>query len=114
MDEASYGDSVFHVQIVTEQQIAEMQDYARQYGVRSFKFYMSGIPGIVKSVTDDVLFAGFKQVASIGADVVACVHCEPGALIERARDELVARKPEGTLAHWQGATPTAAAALPIP
>ncbi|MBV8110258.1 MAG: hypothetical protein JO012_10890, partial [Hyphomicrobiales bacterium] len=97
MDETSYVDSVFHLQIFTAQQIAEMPHYARQYGVRSFKFYMSGIPGIVNSVTDDVLFAGFKQVAAIGADVVACVHCETGALIERARDELVARKPKGTL-----------------
>jgi len=113
MDETSYVDSVFHLQIFTEQQIAEMPDYARQYGVRSFKFYMSGIPGIVKSVTDDVLFAGFKQVASIGPDVVACVHCETGALIERARDELVARKPEGTLADWEDAHPAVAEALAI-
>ena len=36
MDETSYVDSVFHLQIFTEQQIAEMPDYARQYGVRSF------------------------------------------------------------------------------
>ena len=113
MDETSYVDSVFHLQIFTEQQIAEMPDYARQYGVRSFKFYMSGIPGIVKSVTDDVLFAGFKQAASIGADVVACVHCETGALIERARNELLARKPEGTLADWEDAHPAVAEALAI-
>jgi dihydropyrimidinase len=113
MDEMSYVDSVFHLQIFTDQQIAEMPDYARQYGVRSFKFYMSGIPGIVNSVSDDVLFAGFKQAASIGADVVACVHCETGALIERARKELVARKPEGTLADWEDAHPAVAEALAI-
>jgi len=113
MDEISYVDSVFHLQIFTEQQIAEMPDYARQYGVRSFKFYMSGIPGIVNSVTDDVLFAGFKQAAAIGADVVACVHCETGALIERARNDLLARKPEGTLADWEDAHPAVAEALAI-
>jgi dihydropyrimidinase len=113
MDEMSYVDSVFHLQIFTEQQIAEMPDYARQYGVRSFKFYMSGIPGIVNSVSDDVLFAGFKQAASIRADVVACVHCETGALIERARKELLARKPQGTLADWEDAHPAAAEALAI-
>jgi dihydropyrimidinase len=113
MDEVSYVDSVFHLQIFTEQQIAEMPDYARQYGVRSFKFYMSGIPGIVNSVTDDVLYDGFKQVASIGADVVACVHCETGALIARARRELPARKPEGTLADWEDAHPAVAEALAI-
>jgi dihydropyrimidinase len=113
MDEASYADSVFHLQIFTEQQIAEMPDYAQQYGVRSFKFYMSGIPGIVNSVTDDVLFEGFERVASIGADVVACVHCETGALISRARRDLVARKPEGTLADWEDAHPAVAEALAV-
>jgi dihydropyrimidinase len=113
MDEKSYVDSIFHLQIFTEQQIAEMPDYASQYGVRSFKFYMSGIPGIVNSVSDDVMLAGFKQAASIGTDVVACVHCETGALIERARRELIARKPEGTLADWEDAHPAYAEALAI-
>jgi dihydropyrimidinase len=113
MDEVSWVDSVFHLQIFTEQQIAEMPDYARRYGVRSFKFYMSGIPGIVNSVTDDVLLAGFRQAASIGDDVVACVHCETGALIQRARNELLAKKPEGTLADWEDAHPAVAEALAI-
>jgi dihydroorotase-like cyclic amidohydrolase len=113
MDEVSYVDSVFHLQIFTEQQIAEMPDYTREYGVRSFKFYMSGIPGIVKSVSDDVLLAGFRQAAAIGADIVACVHCETGALIERARRELPARKPTGTLADWEDAHPALAEALAI-
>jgi dihydropyrimidinase len=113
MDELSYVDSIFHLQIFTEQQIAEMPDYTRDYGIRSFKFYMSGMPGIVKSVTDDVLLEGFKQAAAIGDDVIACVHCETGALIERARNELKANKPEGTLADWEDAHPAHAEALAI-
>ncbi len=59
MDELSYVDSVFHPQIFTEEQIAEIPLYAEEYGIRSFKFYMSGMPGIVKSITDDVLLHGF-------------------------------------------------------
>ena len=82
MDERSYVDSVFHPQIFTEQQIEEIPGYAEQFGIRSFKFYMSGMPGIVKSVTDDVLLDGFKKVASLGPDAVVCVHCETGALID--------------------------------
>lgn len=113
MDERSYVDSVFHPQIFTEQQIAEMPGYARDYGIRSFKFYMSGIPGIVNSVADDVLLAGFRQAAAIGSDIVACVHCETGALIERARRELQANKPQGTLADWEDAHPAEAEALAI-
>src|SRR5262249_59381305 len=42
-----------------------------------------------------------------------CVHCETGALIERSRNELLARKPEGTLADWEAAHPAVAEALAI-
>jgi dihydroorotase-like cyclic amidohydrolase len=113
MNERSYVDSVFHPQIFTEQQIEEIPGYAEQYGIRSFKFYMSGMPGIVKSVPDDVLLLGFRTVASLGPDAVACVHCETGALIDRARNELKQRKPEGTLADWEEAHPAMAEALAI-
>src|SRR5215813_5164179 len=113
MNERSYVDSVFHPQIFSEQQIEEIPGYAEQYGIRSFKFYMSGIPGIVKSVTDDVLLHGFRAVASLGSDAVACVHCETGALIDKARSELKMRKPEGTLADWEDAHPAVAEALAI-
>jgi dihydroorotase-like cyclic amidohydrolase len=113
MNERSYVDSVFHPQIFSEQQIEEIPGYAEQYGIRSFKFYMSGMPGIVKSVTDDVLLHGFRAVASLGSDAVACVHCETGALIDRARSELKMRKPEGTLADWEEAHPAVAEALAI-
>ena len=113
MDERSYVDSIFHPQIFTEQQIAELPAYAEQFGIRSFKFYMSGMPGIVKSVTDDVLLDGFRQVASLGPDAIVCVHCETGALIDQARERLKASKPDGTLADWEHAHPAEAEALAI-
>ena len=112
MDELSFVDSIFHPQIFTDEQIAEIPIYASEYGIRSFKFYMSGLPGIVKSVTDDVLLRGFKAVAALGADAVACVHCETGALIEQARRELQ-NKHSGTLADWELAHPAEAEALAI-
>jgi len=112
MDELSYVDSVFHPQIFTEEQIAEIPLYARDFGIRSFKFYMSGMPGIVKSITDDVLLGGFRTVAGLGPDAIACVHCETGALIDQARRELQKKK-EGTLADWELAHPADAEALAI-
>jgi dihydropyrimidinase len=112
MDELSYVDSVFHPQIFTEEQIAEIPLYAMEYGIRSFKFYMSGMPGIVKSITDDVLLHGFRTVASLGPDAIACVHCETGVLIDQARKELQKKK-EGTLADWEFAHPADAEALAI-
>lgn len=113
MDERSYVDSVFHPQIFTEQQIAEIPGYAEKFGIRSFKFYMSGMPGIVKSIPDDVLLDGFRTVASLGPDAVACVHCETGALIDQARNQLKEHKPEGTLVDWEDAHPADAEALAI-
>jgi dihydroorotase-like cyclic amidohydrolase len=113
MDQRSYVDSVFHPQIFTEEQIADIPGYAEQFGIRSFKFYMSGMPGIVKSVSDDVLLEGFRAVAALGEDAVACVHCETGTLIDRARNELKIRKPHGTLMDWEDAHPATAEALAI-
>ena len=112
MDKRSYVDSIFHPQIFTDEQIEEIPLYASEYGIRSYKFYMSGLPGIVKSVSDDVLLRGLRAVAALGADAVACVHCETGALVEQARRELN-RKTSGTLADWELAHPAEAEALAI-
>lgn len=112
MDALSYVDSVFHPQVFTEEQIAEIPLYAEAFGIRSFKFYMSGMPGIVKSITDDVLLHGFRTVAGLGADAIACVHCETGVLIDQARKELQKKK-DGTLADWEFAHPADAEALAI-
>lgn len=112
MDENSYVDSVFHPQIFTAEQIAEIPQYAKDFGIRSFKFYMSGMPGVVDSITDDLLLTGFKTVAALGPDMITCVHCETGSLIDQARVELQKTK-EGTLADWERAHPPEAEALAI-
>src|SRR5262245_15079274 len=98
MDEKSYVDSVFHPQIFTEAQLAELPQLTAEYGIRSYKFYMSGAPGIVPSVSDDFLLDGFRAVAALGPDAVACVHCETGVLVAAARERLRQTTPEGTLA----------------
>ena len=41
------------------------------------------------------------------------MHCETGALVDRARDELRRTTPEGTLADWEKAHPAIAEALAI-
>jgi dihydroorotase-like cyclic amidohydrolase len=112
MDERSYVDSIFHPQLFNDEQISEIPAYVRDYGIRSFKFYMSGLPGIVDSVPDDLLLRGFRAVAAVGPDAIACVHCETGSLIAAARDAL-AKKPNGTLADWTLAHPPEAEALAI-
>ncbi len=112
MNELSYVDSIFHPQIFNDEQIAEIPIYASEYGIRSFKFYMSGLPGIVNSVPDDMLLRGFQTVAKLGAGAVACVHCETGSLVAAARNELQSQA-FGTLADWERAHPPEAEALAI-
>jgi dihydroorotase-like cyclic amidohydrolase len=113
IDERSYVDAAFHLQIFSEDQIAEIPACAEEHGVRSFKFYMSGIPGIVQSVSDAVLLSGLRQVARLGDDAVACVHAENASLVEWARADLARRKPDGTVADWESAHPAEAEALAI-
>ncbi len=113
IDEASYVDGAFHLQIFTEEQLRELPACADEHGVRSFKFYMSGIPGIVQSVSDAFLLEGFRQVAALGSDAVACVHAENASLVEWGRAELSRRKPQGTVADWEIAHPAEAEALAI-
>ena len=113
IDEGSYADAAFHLQIFTEEQLAELPGCAAEHGVRSFKFYMSGIPGIVQSVSDAFLAEGFRQVAALGHDAVACVHAENASLVDRARSELARTMPSGTLADWERAHPSQAEALAI-
>jgi dihydroorotase-like cyclic amidohydrolase len=113
IDEGSYVDAAFHLQVFTEEQLRELPACAAEHGVRSFKFYMSGIPGIVQSVSDAFLLEGFRQVAAVGPDAVACVHAENASLVEHARAELTRTKTEGTVADWEAAHPAEAEALAI-
>ena len=113
IDEGSHVDAAFHLQIFTEAQLAELPTCAAEHGVRSFKFYMSGIPGIVQSVSDAFLAEGFRQVAALGPGAVACVHCENASLVDHGRAELARTTPSGTLADWERAHPADAEALAI-
>jgi dihydropyrimidinase len=112
IEERSFVDALFHLQIFTERQLMEIPRCAAEHGVRSFKFYMSGIPNIVPSITDDFLWEGFRAVASLGPDAIACVHCENGCLVDHARESLK-KLPHGTLADWEKAHPPEAEALAI-
>ena len=112
MDELSYVDSIFHPQIFTAEQIEEIPQYAENFGIRSFKFYMSGLPGVVESISDALLLKGFRTVAALGPDTIVCVHCETGTLIDQARDDLK-KLPQGNLADWEKAHPPEAEALAI-
>jgi dihydropyrimidinase len=109
----SFVDIAFHLQIFTEEQRGQIPQCAAEYGIRSFKLYMSGIPDLVQPVDDGFLLEAFRTIAALGPEAVACVHAENAALVERARLRLAAELTEGTLADWERAHPADAEALAI-
>ena len=102
-----------HLQVFTSEQIEEMPSYCSEFGVTSFKFYMSGIPGIVPSVDDATMLRGMRTAAALGQGVVVAVHCETGSLVDAAREELKRDPAPGGLVAWQRAHPPYAEAIAV-
>jgi len=100
VEQKSSVDLMFHLSVFTEDQMAEMEEYYKQFGVTSFKFYMAGVKGVFPGVTDGFIFDGFKKVAAMGDGALACVHCEDQSLIDVAFEKVAAETPNGTLVDW--------------
>jgi dihydropyrimidinase len=113
IERQALADVFCHFGIFDASQVAELQDCAQAYGVRSFKFFMSGYPGICPAVDDGILFNGFREIAALGPDAIACIHAENGAIVAAAKAELQATVPDGGLAEWTHAHPPLAEELAI-
>ena len=105
VNQKSSVDLFFHLSIFTDQQMAEMGEYYKQFGVTSFKFYMAGVRGVFPGVTDGFMYEGFKKVAAMGNRATACVHCEDQSMLDIAFDKVSRETPDGTLADWANAHP---------
>ena len=113
VERGAFTDVFCHMGIFNSEQADSIPDYADAYGVRSFKFFMSGFPGICPAVDAAVMLRGLRGIAEVGADAIACVHAEVGSLVAAARDELERTVPEGGLAEWMRAHPPMSEALAI-
>lgn len=101
-------DIFYHLSIFTDEQMNEMEEYYKRFGVTSFKFYMNGVPGVFPGTPDGFMFEGFKRVAAFGEKAIACVHCEDESMVAIAREKVHAETPNGTLADWANAHPNIA------
>jgi dihydropyrimidinase len=77
----SSTDAVFHLAIFTPQQMAEMEECYRKFGVTDFKFYMTGVKGVFPNVEDDFIKQGFEKIAKMGFPAIGCIHCEDQAMV---------------------------------
>ena len=98
-------DLFFHLSIFTPEQLGEIDEYVKRFGVTSFKFYMAGVRGVFPGVNDGFVLEGFRKVASLGDKAIAAIHCEDQSMLDVAFEKLAASKPDGTLADWTEAHP---------
>jgi dihydropyrimidinase len=97
------SDYAFHVAITSwgDHVAEDMGTLAREHGVNSFKHFMAYKGAIMLS--DEGLVPSFARCRELGA--IATVHGENGELIERLRQELLARGITGPEGHPQAQPP---------
>ena len=83
----AHVDFAFHLAVMTDDQIAAIPEYARQFGVESFKFFTAykgeeGTPLGIQGLDDGQLLEALVAVADVCG--VALVHCENQELADHA------------------------------
>jgi len=110
----SWCDVFIHPVILNRKQLEEVPLYASRYGIRSFKTYMCGVPGLIPEVEDDFLLDLMDAVASLGSDAVLNIHAENHRLVSRATEKLRKRAPlSDSLSEWEKTHPEIAEAEAI-
>ena len=104
--ERAVADLFVHLPIFTRQQLAEIPLYASRYGVRSFKVYLTGIPGLIPSLDEGLVLDIMRAVAAIGPDAVLNIHAENYHIVEWATERMQAARPDAiTLKEWADTHP---------
>ena len=83
-NENGYTDLIPHLIINSEEQLAEMQTYIKEYGVKSFKIYLNGIPGLIPWVGDEFILRVFDEIKKSGEDCILCAHTENPGMVAHA------------------------------
>lgn len=73
-------DTAFHLIVSSFEQVEEIPECAKRFGVRSYKLYMGGYApgnpiGLV-SVTDDVIWSAMEKIRALGPYAYCMVHAE--------------------------------------
>ncbi|MFQ5914800.1 MAG: dihydroorotase family protein [Nitrospinota bacterium] len=99
------ADLMIHLILNQEQHLREVERYARELEVTSFKMYMCGIPGVIPHVDDAFLLEGFRRAKKAGPRCLACVHAENADLVEQETLRFNEETPDGTLVAWSDTRP---------
>ncbi|MGB9840876.1 dihydroorotase [Thermovenabulum sp.] len=82
--EKSYIDIVPHFVISNYQQLEEIPRYIKEFGVKTFKLYMCGIPGLISDVDDAFMLDVFEVIKESMEDCTVFIHAENPILVNRA------------------------------
>jgi dihydropyrimidinase len=105
----AHVDFGFHFSTASEAHLAELGDYVRDYGVRSFKYFMNfkgeegrylGLDG-----TDDGYLYDLLKTAAALNDVTIVVHTENIELVNRFRRKALEAGIKPTLRDWADVKP---------
>lgn len=100
----SMVDIIPHFVIMSGEQMREIPIYVEKYGVKSFKLYMNGIPGLIPHVSDSFIFEVFEIIKHIDDKCIVCIHAENPLMIDKAMREARDKKNE-RLEDWAEAHP---------
>ncbi|MFC2062841.1 dihydroorotase family protein [Chloroflexota bacterium] len=108
-EKLSFCDVFFHSSIISEENLREINRNGRDFGIASSKFFMAykGPEGeeIGAAAADDgLLWAGFKDIASLSYPARAMVHAENIDIIYRIKKKIEATGRQD-LAAWDESRP---------
>jgi dihydropyrimidinase len=106
VDRHSFVDVVFHLTISSREHLEEIPRYVEEYGLRSFKIYMSGVPGIIPDVDDGFMTRVYEKLLSTGEHCTVCIHAENPSLVRWATEEIQAKNGKRTsVQEWSETHP---------
>jgi dihydropyrimidinase len=86
VEKHSSVDLILHLTLSTEQHLEEIPRYVEEYGLRSFKIYMSGVPGIIPDVDDSFMRRVYEKLRGTGKRSTVCIHAENPCLVRWATE----------------------------
>jgi len=95
-----------HFVINRREQLPQIPQIIRRYGVRSFKVYLHGVPGLIESSSDAFIVEVMTALKQSGEPCVLCAHSETHSLVMSATERVrAAAGASGTLDDWAGTHP---------
>ncbi len=85
------ADVFFHLTLSSPEHLEEIPRYVHEYGIRSFKIYMSGVPGLIPDVDDGFMTRAYGKLVETGTHCTVCIHAENPSLVRYATEEIMAK-----------------------